>query len=220
MDIQTTTGGDLPMYYANSRILQSIALTFVFLLTTPFAIADDNRFNWGNKKTPTILDKLVATDGAQAVVAAVLVVDEAGALHFSLAEVLGNRKADVVLLAPGNAAFENLLGLESGTLNGLTIEQVKEALPGLLPPGVDAGVVAQILLKHVALPKVANLRTASENALLSKGSIEVADESVFPVSIGASGVQINYETTIIKANIRARNGVIHYIDTVIVDDLL
>ena len=209
------------MNNVHSRFLQSIALTLAFFLTTSFAIADDDyRYGWGYKKTPTILDKLIATDGAQAVVAAVLVVDEAGALHFSLAEVLGNRKAEVVLLAPGNAAFENLLGLDPGTLNGLTIAQVKEALPGLLPPGVDAGAVAQILLKHVALPKVANLRTASENALLTNGSIEVADESVFPVGIGASGVQINYETTIIKANIKARNGVIHFIDTVIVDDLL
>ena len=198
--------------------LHSIVAALAFLITAPSAIADDNRF--GYKQSPTILDRLVATDGAQAVVAAVLVVDEAGALHFSLAEVLGDKKAEVVLLAPGNAAFEKLLGLEPGTLNGLTIEQVKDALPGLLPPDVDAGTVASILLKHVALPKRANLRTASENALLNQGSIEVADESVFPVGIGASGVQINYETTIIKANTRARNGVIHFIDTVIVDDLL
>lgn len=205
----------------NNRFLQAIVLSLSFFLTAPVVMADDNdRYGWGYKKSPTILDKLIATDGAQAVVAAVLVVDEAGALHFSLAEVLGNRKAEVVLLAPGNAAFEKLLGLEPGTLNGLTIEQVKEALPGLLPPGVDAGAVAQILLKHVALPKKANLRTASENALLNQGSIEVADESVFAVGVGASGVQVNYETTIIKSNIRARNGVIHFIDTVIVDDLL
>ena len=209
------------MINVKSRFLQSAILTLAFFLTIPIANAGNNdRYGWGYNKTPTVLDKLIATDGAQAVVAAVLVVDEAGALHFSLAEVLGNRKAEVVLLAPGNAAFEKLLGLDPGTLNGLTIDEVKAALPGLLPPGVDAGAVAQILLKHVALPKAANLRTASENALLTSGSIEVADESVFPVGIGASGVQVNYETTIIKANIRARNGVIHFIDTVIVDDLL
>jgi uncharacterized surface protein with fasciclin (FAS1) repeats len=88
----------------------------------------------------------------------------------------------------------------------------------VLPP--DVGAVAQILLKHVALPEKANLRTASENTLLRKGSITVADESMFPVGVGASGVQVNYETTIIKANIRAQNGVVHFIDTVIVDELL
>jgi uncharacterized surface protein with fasciclin (FAS1) repeats len=76
------------------------------------------------------------------------------------------------------------------------------------------------LLKHVSLPHRANLRTASDNALLANGSVEVADTSVFPVGVGASGVQVNYETTIIKANIVSRNGVTHFIDTVIVDGLL
>ncbi len=196
------------------RPLTSVMLAFALLLTTPAVMAS------GYFKSPTILDKLIKTDGAQAVVAAVLVVDEAGALHFSLAEVLGNKKAEVVLFAPSNAAFEKLLGLDPGTLNGLTIDEVKSALPGLLPPGVGVDAVAKILLKHVSLPKRANIWTASENALLAKGSVEVADESVFAVGVGANGVQVNYETTIIKADIKARNGVIHFIDTVIVDDLL
>ena len=209
------------MKSANSvknRVLQSILLAFGLFLAAPSAMADNNRYGYG--KAPTVLDKLVQTDGAQAVVAAVLVVDEAGVLPFSLAEILGDRKEEVVLLAPSNAAFEKLLGVDPGTLNGLSIDDVKAALPGLLPPGVEVSAVADILLKHVALPKRASLRTASENKLLEKGSIMVADESEFPVGIGASGVQINYETTIIKSNISARNGVIHYIDTVIVDGLL
>lgn len=196
------------------RPLNTIMLAFALFLITPVVMAN------GYYKSPTILDKLIQTDGAQAVVAAVLVVDEAGVLHFSLAEVLGNKKAEVVLFAPSNAAFENLLGIDPGTLNGLTIDEVKSALPGLLPPGVGVDAVAKILLKHVSLPKRANIWTASENALLAKGSVEVADESVFAVGVGANGVQVNYETTIIKANIKARNGVIHFIDTVIVDDLL
>lgn len=196
------------------RPLNTIMLAFALFLITPVVMAN------GYYKSPTILDKLIQTDGAQAVVAAVLVVDEAGVLHFSLAEVLGNKKAEVVLFAPSNAAFENLLGIDPGTLNGLTIDEVKSALPGLLPPGVGVDAVAKILLKHVSLPKRANIWTASENALLAKGSVEVADESVFAVGVGANGVQVNYETTIVKANIKARNGVIHFIDTVIVDDLL
>jgi uncharacterized surface protein with fasciclin (FAS1) repeats len=196
------------------RPLNTIMLAFALFLITPVVMAN------GYYKSPTILDKLIQTDGAQAVVAAVLVVDEAGVLHFSLAEVLGNKKAEVVLFAPSNAAFENLLGIDPGTLNGLTIDEVKSALPGLLPTGVGVDAVAKILLKHVSLPKRASIWTASENALLAKGSVEVADESVFAVGVGANGVQVNYETTIVKANIKARNGVIHFIDTVIVDDLL
>ena len=198
-----------------NRSLLSLFLAFAFIVTTP-ALAS----GYGYKKPNTILDKLVQTDGAQAVVAAVLVVDEAGALHFSLADILGDKNAEVVLFAPSNAAFEQLLGLEPGTLDGLSIEQVKEALPGLLPEGVGPGEVASILLKHVALPRKATLWTASDLALLKKGTVQVADESVFPVSVTASGVGINYETTIIRANINARNGVIHFIDTVILDGLL
>ena len=203
------------MQNVKNRLLNTLFLAFALFITTP-AMAS----GFGYKKPDTILDKLVQTDGAQAVVAAVLVVDEAGALHFSLAEILGDKNAEVVLFAPGNAAFEQLLGLDSGTLNGLTIEQVKEALPGLLPPGVGAGEVASILLKHVALPKRATLWTASDLALLKKGTVQVADESIFPVSVTASGIGVNYETTIIRANINARNGVIHFIDTVITDGLL
>lgn len=200
-----------------NRSLLPLFLAFAFFVTTP-AVASG--YGSGDKKSVTILDGLIQTDGAQAVVAAVLVVDEAGALPFSLADILGDKNAEVVLFAPGNAAFERLLGLDPGFLNGLTIDQVKEALPDLLPPEVDAGVLGNILLKHVALPKKATLKTASDLALLAEGTVEVADESIFPVSVTASGVGVNYETTIIRANITVKNGVVHFIDTVIVDDLL
>lgn len=149
-----------------------------------------------------------------------LVVDEAGVLDFSLAETLSDKHSEILLFAPSNAAFEKLLGLDPGAFNGLSIMEVKDQLPDLLPPRVGASEVAAILPKHVALPKKANRFTASENALLARGNVRVADGSDFPVGIGASGVQVNYESTITKADISARNGIIHYIDTVIVDDLL
>lgn len=174
----------------------------------------------GNNKSQSVLDTLTKTDGAQAVVAAALVVDEAGVLDFSLAELLADKKSKVVLLAPSNSAFEDLLGLEPGTLDGLTIEQVKDALPGLLPPGVGPQEVAAILLKHVALPRKADKKTASANALLRNGFIEVADGSEYPVGIGGAGITINYETTIIQPDSFSKNGVVHFIDTVIVDGLL
>ena len=204
------------------RSIHSAVLALAMLLTPMAVMADhddDNNNNHNNKK-PTVVEILSEVDGAQAVVAAVLVVDESGVLTVSLAELLGDKNAELVVLAPSNAAFEALLGLEPGTLDGLSVMDVKDALPGLLPPGVGPSEVAAILLKHVAQPPVAKFRTASENALLGQGSIEVADGSVFAVSVGASGVAVNYETTIIKANIRARNGIIHFIDTVIVDELL
>ncbi len=115
------------------RSLYSTILAFAFFLTTPVVMAD------GYKKSNTILDKLVQTDGAQAVVAAVLVVDEAGVLHFSLADVLGDKNAEVVLLAPGNAAFEKLLGLDLGTLNGLSIDEVKSSVARLVTSRCGCG---------------------------------------------------------------------------------
>jgi uncharacterized surface protein with fasciclin (FAS1) repeats len=195
--------------------LLPIILLAALVCTVP-AVASASGFS----RSATVLDILQRTDGAQAVVAAVLVVDEAQVLPFSLAELLGDRRAEVVLFAPSNAAFEQLLGLDAGALNGLSIEEVKDALPGLLPPGVGPAEVGAILLKHAALPRRANLFTASDSALLRRGSITVADDSVLPVGIGAAGVQVNYETTIIRANSSARNGVVHFIDTVILDGLL
>lgn len=199
---------------ARSKLPAPLLLVLLLALSTAPALAYD-------KGAPTILDRLLKTDGAQAVVAAVLVVDEANVLGFSLAELLDDKRAEVILFAPSNAAFEKLLGLEAGTLNGLTVDEVADALPGIIGPlGVTVENVAAILLKHAALPRKAKPRTASENALLARGSVEVADGSVFPVGIGSAGVSINYETQIIKPNLFARNGVIHFIDTVIVDDLL
>jgi uncharacterized surface protein with fasciclin (FAS1) repeats len=123
----------------------------------------------------------------------------------------------VVLLAPTNTAFEKLLGLDAGILDGMSIDDIQRELPFLLPPELGVEDVAAVLLKHAALPRKANRFTASERALLAKGELEVADESVFPVSIGNAGIRINYETSIIEPNVFVRNGVIHFIDTVITD---
>lgn len=177
---------------------------------------------WGYYKKPTILDSLVNTDGAQALVAAVQIVDEFGNVGFSLAELLGDKRAEVILLAPSNPAFEQLLGLEEGSLDGLSIDEIKDALltPGTLPEGVGVPEIQAILLKHASLPNRANQFTASQNALLRTGEITVADGSSFSVSVGSLGVKVNYEVTITKPDNFARNGVIHYIDQVIVDGLL
>ena len=148
-----------------------------------------------------------------------LVVDEAGVLPFSIAELLDSVFARLVVFGPSNAAFEKLLGLDPGALDGLSIEDIEAALPGLLPMGVGAEEVAAVLLKHVAHVRFAK-RQGTEDALLRKGEVQVADGSTFQVGIGASGVQVNYETTIIKPDVRAVNGYIHFVDTVIVDGLL
>lgn len=188
------------------RRIPMVLLILTMGFTSSAALADGYYY-----KGRTIVDKLVATDGAQALVAAVLLVDEAAAA--GIAGLLSDKYSRFTVLAPSNAAFEKLLGLDAGTLNGLTIEQIKDALPDILKGlGLDADAVVGILVKHVASGK------ATANKLLKKGSITVlAKDSTFPVGIGASGMTVNYETTVIKADVWASNGIIHFIDTVIVD---
>ena len=198
-----------------SRTLRSLsgALLALALLALPVGATAD-------LKKATVLDVLAGTDGAQALVAAVLVVDGAEVLPFSIAELLGDRKEDLVVLAPTNEAFEALLGLDPGAQDCLTIAEIQAALPGALPGGVTAADVAAILLKHVVLLDKARFNTASTGALLLAGSIEVADESTLSVTATTSGVNVNDEADVVIPNIPARNGFIHFIDAVIVDDLL
>jgi uncharacterized surface protein with fasciclin (FAS1) repeats len=200
---------------ATNRFTAPALLALALLFTASTVAAGHHR------APPTMLERLAATDGAQALVAAVLVVDGAKVLDFSLAELLDDRHAEIILFAPGNRAFENLLGLDPGFLDGLTAAEIAEALPGIIGGlGLDADAVAAVLLKHASLPRRANRGTASENALLRRGEVEVADGSVLPVGIGDNGVSINREADIVKANVFVRNGVIHFVDAVIVDDLL
>jgi uncharacterized surface protein with fasciclin (FAS1) repeats len=190
-----------------------ILLLAALLLAPPVAMAKTFRHD-------TMLDVLANTKGAEALVATVLVVDDAGVLDFSLADLFANRQLDIVLFAPTNAAFEKLLGLEPGALNGLTIEQTKAALPGLLPAGVGPQELAAILAKHAAIVERTSRFTSSADALLREGSVSVADGSELAVGVGANGAEVNFESTIIRADFRARNGYIHFVDTVILDGLL
>jgi hypothetical protein len=121
-----------------------------------------------------------------------------------------------------NPAFESLLGLQSGFLDGLSVDEIKAALPSVLSGlGLTASDVISILLLHVGLPDDVDESTASAEALLASGEISVAGSAdPLPVSLGNKGVRINYEASVIKADVFADNGVIHYMDTVLVDDLL
>ena len=91
------------------RSIHSVVLALALFIAPLTVMAEDH-----DNKKPTVLDILLEVDGAQAVVAAVLVVDEFGALPSSLAELLGDKNAELVVFTPSNAAFEKLLGLDPG----------------------------------------------------------------------------------------------------------
>ena len=193
------------------RKFQGPLLGLIMAFSATAAVADDHE---------TIVDRLSAVDGTQALIAAALVVDESMVLDFSIVESLG-AVDNLVLLAPINSAFEVLLGLEPGFLDGLSVDEVKAALPGVLADnGLVVDDVINILLLHVGQHDEVDESTAGAEALLAEGGVGVAGlQEPLPVSLGNKGVRINYESNVIKADVFANNGVIHYIDTVLVDDL-
>jgi len=195
------------------KLMRASLLSFVLSITATSVAAEE--------VDGSIVDALVAIDGMQALVAAVLVVDDSGALDVSVAEALSTIN-NIILFAPTNPAFEALLGLEPGFLDGLSIDQIKEALPSVIDGlGLAVDDVISILLLHVGVIEGLDETNASGSALLAAGGVTVAgSEAPLPVSLGSKGVRVNYEASVVKSDVFTNNGVIHFIDSVIVDDLL
>ncbi|NND60407.1 MAG: fasciclin domain-containing protein [Gammaproteobacteria bacterium] len=189
------------------RFAQWLAIA-ALALGSAQAVADDDDDDHGGG-APNTVEVLASTNGAEALVGAVVYVEQSGVLDFSLVDFLSDRRNRFILFAPTNPAFENLLGLDAGSLDGLSSADIANALGGFVP----ADAVAGILLKHVVPSNRLGWR-ASETALLRKGSATAADGSELEVGVGATGVTVN-DSTIIKANVRTRNSVIHFIDTVL-----
>ena len=171
------------------------------------------------KSKLTILDTLIRTDGAQALVAAVQFVDASAVCQVKFAELLDSKKAQIVLLAPDNEGFEVFLNLRRGALQGLGSEALTLLLPSLVDNiGLDAEDVCNVLLKHISVrKKKVNRKNASAIALLDNTPLTVEDGSELPVAVGRSGVWINYEGAITEPDVFTQNGVIHFINSVIQD---
>jgi len=166
----------------------------------------------------TILEALQQTDGSQALVAAVQVGDAAGCLP-GIVQTLDDRKATLAVFAPSTPAFEKFLRLNPNQLAGLNPDAIASSLPALLASvELTEADLCDLLLKHVAVfEKKMKKKKLSADALLVRGQITMADRSVFPISIGKGDVTINYESEITQRDVFTVNGVIHYVDNVIVD---
>ncbi len=185
----------------------ALATTLVLLTGLVSSVAHARSF-----RRDTAAGALVRTDGAQALVAAAQYVDDEGSLDFSLLGLLSDPRADFVLLAPSNRAFEALLGQPEGSFDGASIDALRDALPDL----VDVTTVQETLLRHVILVRKASVFRFSELDLVEEQSFTAADTfTPLTFGIGGSGVTVNFESTIIRANVQTRNAVIHFIDTVI-----
>ena len=125
----------------------AVVLSFVLGTALP-AQAGGWHGRWWHHR-PTVLDKLEDTDGAQALVAAVKVVDESESeVCPQIGELLDDRRASLTVFAPDNTAFEKLLKLPPGALDGLSVGNIVGILESLT---VDPDALCEDLLKHVSV---------------------------------------------------------------------
>jgi hypothetical protein len=164
----------------------------------------------------TILESLEHTDGSQALVGAIRFVDAQGVCGDPIEQLLDNKKEKLVFFAPSNGGFAKFLKLPEDGFDGMNTDAIILAFPGLLNKleltSVD---LCDVLLNHVAATKDAKKLTARK--LLQQGGITVADGSLFPIAVGDVGPSINYAANITERDVFTVNGVIHYIDNVIVE---
>jgi len=202
----------------------AVAVTFAMVLSLALGIgtlaqaAGEKKLK--ESKELTILEELNRTDGAQALIAAVTIVDNHRRCIGRFAELLNDKKARVVLLAPTNEGFEVYLNLTPGTLQAWDVDTIARMLPGFLANvGLGLDDLCDVLLRHVSVGEN-HEDVPSARDLLSSGRIRVLlDESDYPVAIGGgrrSGICVNYESCITERDVQTRNGVIQYLSKVLV----
>ena len=100
----------------------------------------------------------------------------------------------------------------------MDVEAILLAFPGLLHKlELDDNAICDLFQRHLAPTKDAKKLTAKK--LLQQGSITVADGDLFPIAIGDLGASIGYGGgNITERDVFTVNGVIHYLNSVIVED--
>jgi hypothetical protein len=170
-----------------------------------------------DKNKGTIFETLERTDGSQALVAAIRYVDGPDVdCNVQIELLLDDKKKKAVFFAPSNRGFERYLKLPEGGFDGMDAEAIKLAFSGILNKLTLTGEdICDMLQMHVAPTKDAKKLTVKK--LLQQGSITVADGDLFPIAIGEVGASISYAANITERDVFTVNGVIHYIDNVLVE---
>lgn len=164
----------------------------------------------GPSSGDSLLDLLRETDGAQALVAAAETADESGC---GILDALAKPSGRVVVLAPTNRAFEEFFDLREGFFDGRSIEEIK-AMLNSLEPSED---LCELLRKHVATDQ-GNPQQSSLDGLVVAGKIPVDDGSVWPISVSSGDVMVNYEAEVGYGDVIRKNGVVHFLKSVIKDE--
>jgi hypothetical protein len=174
-----------------------------------------------DKNKGTIFEILERTDGSQAMVAAIWYGDSdepdfGAGCGANIQSLLDDKKKKLLFFAPSNRGFERFLGLPEGGFDGMGAESIKLAFPGLLNKlSIPDSAICDLLQRHLAPTKDAKKMTAKK--LLQQGSITVADEALLPIAIGDVGVLIDYIANITERDVHTVNGIIQYIDDVLVE---
>ena len=189
-----------------------LCLAVIFAVALPaHAKKDDDKDSEMDTDTQTIYQVLQHTEGSQALFAAILYNDESfheGGIEGCNAELkplLDDKKKKLLLFAPSNRGLAKFFLLHQGGrgFDGMDAKAIKLALPGLLSrldltedEGREA--ICELLQRHIALTKDAKKQAAEK--LLQQDSI----------TVGIGGHVTEHE-------VRAINGLIHYIDNVLVE---
>jgi uncharacterized surface protein with fasciclin (FAS1) repeats len=205
-------------------LTSTVVLTFAVVLSIALGIGSPAQAMGGNKQT-TILDTLATTRGTEILLAAIQVVDIAAVCPIQIAELLDDKKAELVLLAPSNEAFEVFLHLTPGTLRTFDVDTVARILPGLLDENALAiPDLCDLLLSHIAEDRGEKKKGGKKddpiplNQLLEQGSIVMLDGSEYPVAIGGGrggDVCFNFDSCVTERDVQTQNGVIHYLHKVL-----
>lgn len=167
------------------------AFMMTLLLVTGIAFADYNKDkskkDGSHKadKTKTVVEKAASIDKFSTLVAAIQAAD--------LAEALSG-EGPFTVFAPTNKAFE---ALPEGTLESLLKPENKTKLQ-------------QILLYHVVPGNVA----AADVVKLDAADTLLAGQSI-KIKVKDGKVKLDKNTTVIKTDVKASNGMIHVIDRVL-----
>jgi hypothetical protein len=173
--------------------------------------------------TQTIYQVLQHTDGSQALFAAILYSDSddpdfgAGCI-VKTGPLLDDKKKKLLFFAPSNRGFEKYFKIPEGEggFDGMGAEAIVLAFPGLLHKlGLSNGAICDLLQRHLAPTKDAKKLTAKK--LLQQGSITVEDGALLPIAIGDVGPIVDYFANITERDVKTVNGIIQYIDNVLVE---
>jgi hypothetical protein len=178
------------------------------------AITAEVRAHDKSRGSDTPLEFLNQTDGAQGLVAAFESNDDPRCRQVT--RMMDDKKAKIVLFAPGNRAFEDFFKLNIGMLDGLDIASIQSLLPEiLLNLEIDDEGLCDVLLNHVSTGTKKPEKNATLAELLQAGSITVENGPEFPISVSSGDAVINYESEVGHGDIVVKKSIIHFVKSVI-----